>query len=408
MKGTLTMSSRERDRLHTIRQMDRHQLTVIEGAAALKISERHCYRLLRSYRQKGDAGLIHGLRGRISNRRYSARVKAHVVELYEKRYADYGPQLYTEVLLDELGLEISRETIRLWLGETGLWKRTRKGRRHRKKRPRRPHIGDMVQVDGSHHAWFEDRGPVCCLFVFVDDASSRSSLFFAPTESEQGALESLWRYIERFGIPRQIYCDRLSVYYSLTGETNFARTLRVLGAEIIYAHSPQAKGRVERANRTHQDRLVKALREAGIGTIEEANRFLATRYLEKHNARFATTDGLIDVHRSVAGRDLKNIICFETERCVYHDMTFRFHTLFYQILPAQSLLPVPRQRVTIRHWLDGSMHVFWREQELAVVPCPPDHRRRSASPVTPAESHPWRHKPVGKARFRSVAELCRR
>lgn len=408
MAETLTMSQKERDRGHILRQVVSNQLTVPQATQMLAISERHCYRLLRAYRQCGDAALIHRLRGRTSNRGYDAKEKTRILELYRTRFPDYGPVLFAETLLSLFQVTVSKETLRQWLLVEGLWKRARKGRRHRKKRPRREHIGDMVQVDGSHHTWFEHRGPACCLFVFIDDASNRSLMYFSATESEHNALHALWRYIVRYGIPHQIYLDRHGVYFSATSETNFARVLRILGIEIIHAHSPQAKGRVERANRTQQDRLVKALREAGISDIDRANAFLDAGYQDAHNARFAHTDQVVDVHRPVAGRDLKNIVCLETQRTVYHDMTFQFQARFFQILPAPSLLPVPRQRVTVRHWLDGSMHVFWREQELAIVPCAPDRPRKPPPPVTPADTHPWRQKLIGKARSKSIAELCRR
>lgn len=405
--GTLTMSTKERDRLHYMRLIEQDRLTIAEGAAAMAISERQCYRLLDRYRSQGDAGLIHRLRGRPSNRGYPASQRTRVVALYRERYPDYGPLLFTEKVQTVLTWDISRETIRQWLIAEDLWQRCRRGKRHRRKRPRRDMIGSLIQVDGSHHDWFEGRGPVCCLFVFIDDASNRTFLQFAPEEDTFAALHSLRFYVERHGIPHQVYIDRHAVYWSEHTQTDFARSVNALGAEIIYARSPQAKGRVERANRTHQDRLVKALREAGISDIESANRFLLAGYLDMHNERFAHTAGLEDIHRPVAGRDLNNLICFEQLRTVYHDMTIRVGSTFFQILPTCTLLPVPRQRVTIRRWLDGSLHVFWREQELAIAPCPPHQQRHLPRPVTPPASHPWYHKPVGKAKYTSIAQLCR-
>jgi hypothetical protein len=290
---------------------------------------------------------------------------------------------------------------------SGLWQRARKGRRHRRKRPRRDAVGELVQFDGSHHDWFEGRGPRCCLFVFIDDASNRSVLWFAPSESEQDALEALMRYVRRHGIPAALYVDRHSVYWDEHRTTQFARALAQLGCTLIYARSPQAKGRVERANRTHQDRLVKRLRLAGISSIEEANAFLDAGYLDEHNRRFASTDGLCDVHRPAEPYDLDNIICHEEERSVNHDMTIQVKAAFYQILPSRHTLPIPRQRVIVRHWLDGSMHVFWREREITVMACS-ERPKQPPRPVHPSDDHPWRHSPpIGKARRMTIADLCR-
>lgn len=407
MSENILMSKKERNTLHVLRSIEKKRITVCEGAEELSISERHLYRILRRYRESGDAGLIHRLRGHPSNRGYSEGIIKQVLDLYRKRYPDYGPQLFSEKIAEDLHLNMYRETIRRWLLKAGLWERVRKGRRHRKKRPRRSQIGAMIQVDGSHHDWFEGRGPKCCLIVFIDDASNRSFLFFSDEETIFAALMALRLYVERYGIPFQIYLDRHSVYWSEDSETEFARVARALGIQIIYARSPQAKGRVERANRTHQDRLVKALREANISDIDSANHFLATTYLDAHNARFANTDGLTDVHRPTEERDLSNIICFEEERTVYHDMTIRIKSTFYQILPSREILPIPRQRVIIRRWLDGSLHVFWRERELSIAACKLGGCDKIRPPVTQSSSHPWYHKPVGKARYTSMADLCR-
>jgi hypothetical protein len=263
-----------------------------------------------------------------------------------------------------------------------------------------------VQIAGSHHAWFEDRGPNCCLFVFIDDASNRTYFRFAAIENVHDAPLTLRRYLERFGIFEQAYTDRGSVYYDTRADTPFAHALHVLHSEIIFAPSPQAKGRVERANRTHQDRLVKVLRDRNISTIEEANRFLEKEYIDKHNARFARTDGLPDVHRPVGALDLDNILCIEEQRTVGHDMTFPYRAFRYQILPRGHERPLPRQKVTIRIWFDGSLHAFWREQELAITVY--TERQPATAPriPSPAEDHPWRHaRLIGKAKRRTIEEL---
>ena len=407
MSEALTMSKKERTRAHFYRLLANGTMTVSEVSEHLAISERQCYRMKARYRARGDAGLIHTLRGRPSNRGYKKGDRTRVIELYQKRYEDYGPTLFAERVEEDLQLAIDPETLRRWLLAAGVWHRARKGRRHRKKRPRRPAIGSLVQVDGSHHDWFEGRGPACCLFVFIDDASNRTFMRFSPAETILEALTALRLYVERFGIPEQIYADRKNIFYHSTTPTDFARAFSVLGGEMIFANSPQGKGRVERANRTHQDRLVKALRERKISTIEHANRFLEQEYLTLHNNRFSHGDGLPDVHRPVGNRTLENIICLETSRSVRYDMTFQYHGTFYQIHRSTRLLPMPRQSVTIRQWLDGTMHVFWREQEIPVSPC--DQNPAAAPPPLPhpADTHPWRHKtPIGKAKRKTIPELC--
>jgi transposase len=372
----------------------------------LRISARQCYRLLARYRREGEHGLIHRLRGRHSNRGYDPQERQRIVALYRERYSDYGPTLFGEKIQQDLQQTIDAETLRRWLLAAGAWQRARRGLRHRKKRPRRSAIGALVQIDGSHHHWFEDRGPACCLFVCIDDASNRTFMYFAEAETELAGLVVLSQYLERYGIPEEIYTDRKNIYGANNRPSDFARAVAVLGVRMIYAHSPQAKGRVERANRTHQDRLVKALREANICTIEQGNAFLAQGYLDEHNQRFSHPDGLVDVHRPIGTRDLRNIVCRETRRFVHNDMTFQYRGTFYQILPT-ALQPLPRHTVIVRQWLDGSLHVFWREQQVPFKPCPQTPMRSVPVLPHPPESHPWRTKaPIGKAKRKTIKELC--
>jgi transposase len=407
MNETLTMSKKEREKSHYMRLLTIGGISIAVAAEELGLSERQCYRLLKTYKDKGDEGLIHGLRGCKSNAAYSYDQKQKVIALYQEKYGDYGPTLFSEKVEEVYGLTINRETLRQWWIKKGLWKQARKGRRHRKKRQRRSEIGALVQVDGSHHDWFEGRGPWCCLFVFIDDASNFSFMFFSKEEDSHNALKSLQLYIERHGIPAAIYVDRKSVYWAEDTVTDFARASATLGIKIIYSRSPQGKGRVERANRTHQDRLVKALREANVSDIEAANRFLMETYIEKHNARFSMTEELPDIHRSPNRYDLRNIICFETDRSVYNDMTIRIDNQFFQIKKTNQLLPVPRQRVIVRRWLDGSMHVFWREKEITIQLCAEDRcNKHPAKPIT-TDLHPWRQKPqIGRAKKKTISELC--
>jgi len=399
MREALSMSKREREIADVLRKRQAGMITVAEAATALRISSRHVYRLQARYLQDGDAGLIHGLAGKPSNRGYAKRIRHWITDVYQKSYPDYGPVLFSERLRSKYQIVVDHETLRRWLVAAGLWKKARKGRRHRKKRERRDHMGAMTQVDGSSHAWFEDRGAPCCLFVYIDDASSQSLLYFAPSEDTEHALRSLRLYIERYGIMHTIYSDRGSVFGNREEETVYSRAAGKLGIEMIYANSPQAKGRVERANRTHQDRLVKTLREHNICDIDAANRFLFEEYLDQHNALFAHRENLKDIHRPAEGWDLDNILCVELTRHVYPDMTFRVGGQFYQILPQTTLMPVPRQKVQVRYWLDGSMHVFWKEHALAFAPFTGRILSKKAPSPGPPQEHPWRKKPpIGKAK----------
>jgi hypothetical protein len=397
MKDTLTMSKREREYLDVMQRIERGELTRSAAASMLDLSERHVYRLLEWYRTDGDGGVVHGLRGRSSNRGYGPEIRSQVTGLYRQReFSDYGPQLFSEVLYERLRLRLSAETVRQWLMKDGLWSGRRAPRRHRKKRDRREGIGSLVQFDGSPHDWFEGRGPACCLLVAIDDASSRVFMRFAPSEDTEHVMRTLWEYMERYGIPQALYTDHGSVYAPRKDDsetvTELGRALQTLGVKLIFANSPQAKGRVERSNRTHQDRLIKALRRNGISTIEEANRYLDEHYLAEHNEDYACVDGQLDVHRTIFGLKLEDIFCFEEQRKVNNDYTVQYEGSFIQLERSESPLPPLRATVTIRRWLDGSLHIYWNETELAyrVLEGKPEPK----PPQKPPRNHPWRGKPV--------------
>jgi len=410
MNGTLIMNAKERHTLVILQQHLGHQLTVAEAAASLDLSERQLYRMKARFKREGDAGLVHRGRGKRSNFAYGVLVRQEVLALYRNKYGDYGPTLFAERLEENEGYVIDHETLRRWLRAAGLMPQVRKSHKHRQKRPRQPHIGSMVQLDGSDHDWFEGRGPRCTLLVFIDDASNTTFMRFATSENAKEVLAATQEYVTRFGIPSLFYTDHGSVFYKETKATDFVRALQVLGTKVIYAHSPQAKGRVERANRTHQDRLVKILREKGISTIEDANAFLDSEYLADHNARFAHPDRLENIHRPATHFDLRNIFCFETDRCVRNDTTIQYKSEVLQLLGVNGLCPVPKQMVTVRRWLDGSVHVFLHEHELRWETAPADHPRRRKLRLGQAQTvdHPWYHKPIGKAKRYTISELCQR
>ena len=401
---TLTMSPKERERLKVLHHLDKSELCCSDAAESLDISERQLYRLRARYRNEGDDGLIHRLRGCLSNRGYSRKIRMRVMELYRERYSDYGPTLFSEMIVKEHSGElplVDHETLRRWLLKASLWTAQRTRKAHRRKRERREKIGSLVQFDGSDHDWFEGRGPWCCLLVAIDDASGRVFMRFARSENARDVLLTLRRYVELYGIPREIYTDKANIYHPPSkGEklTDVGRALTRLGVRMIVAHSPQAKGRVEISNRTHQDRLVKALRHHNICTIDAANRFLEQTYLGEHNKHFARiSDDLKDVHRPSDGLDFDNIFCFETTRRVYNDFTITLGSQFIQLERSRAPLPPPGRSVIVRRWLDKSLHIFHNNDELAFsffyTP-----KTKSQKPVSqPPPDHPWRHKnPIGR------------
>ncbi len=360
------------------------------------------YRLLHRHKKDGDQGIIHPLRGKTSNRGYAPVVRSHVLKLYQERYSDYGSTLFSEILSEHHHITIDSDTLRRWLKEAKLWNGVRAARRHRQKRARREARGALLQFDGSFHDWFEGRGPECCLLVAIDDASGEVFLRFSRSENTADALRILQRYVERYVIPQQFYTDYGSVYYNKHhGQTDVARALKTLGVELIYAHSPQAKGRVERSNRTHQDRLIKALRRHNISTIDDANRYLEESYINEHNQRFAHSIGLDDIHRSAVGLDLKNIFCFETMRQLHNDSTITLNNTFVQLLRSNDPLPPPRTQLIVRRWLDDSPHIFWNHHELRyeTFSDKPPHIRKL---YTPPPDHPWRRKLLGSFVLRNV------
>lgn len=399
MPETLTMSTKETERLKVISRIEHNELTVAEAAESLPLGERQLYRILERYRRLGEQGLIHRLRGSHSNAGYEPETRTKAIRLYREQYSDYGPTLFAEKLELYHSLTVSRRTLTRWLCQASLWAGSRKKRPHRKKRERRSCIGSLIQFDGSDHAWFEDRGKRCCLLVAIDDASNRVFARLASVEDTVSVLSFWYEYVERFGIPAEIYTDFGSVYRDNNNHgrsTQFGRAMSALGVKLIYAHSPQAKGRVERSNRTHQDRLIKALREQSISTIEEANRFLEEFYINHHNERFALKESFTDIHRSAAGIDLNNIFCFEEPRHVYNDWTITLDAHYIQLVASEAPLPPARSKVIVRRWLDGSLHIFWNEHELAYKLLHSKPKLNVPTLHRPSPDHPWRKKSFGK------------
>ncbi len=283
IKETVTMSHKELDRLHIIQESLNRHITQEQAAARIGISIRQVKRLVQRYRNEGPSGLVSRRRGKRPNNSFSTEFRATVISLLKGRYADFGPTLACEKLREIHGLCLSIETLRKWMVEEGIWReRRRKFARIYQRRMRRPSYGELIQIDGSPHDWFEGRGPKCTLIVFIDDATSAlMALRFAPAETTRAYMETLRGYLNDHGVPLALYSDRHSIFRVNNPEregelTQFTRAIKTLGIEPIHANSPQAKGRVERANQTLQDRLVKEMRLQGISDIETANAWLPT------------------------------------------------------------------------------------------------------------------------------------
>jgi transposase len=292
--GWLTVSARDLQRIEVLTEVLAGRRTTASAATVLAVSVRQTQRLLTRYRDGGGGALIHKARGRSSNYQLSAGIRDYALELIRQSYRDFGPTLAAEILLERHGLQVSRETLRKWMVEAGLWLSRKQRRTFHQPRLRRESYGELIQIDGSEHRWFEERGAPCTLLVFIDDATSRiMQLRFVPSESTDSYFEVLRGYLDVHGCPVAFYSDKHSVFRinkpearGGQGMTQFGRALAELNIEILCANSSQAKGRVERANRTLQDRLVKELRVDGISDMDAGNRFLPG-FVQRFNERFA-------------------------------------------------------------------------------------------------------------------------
>ena len=404
-EDVIMVRQRELKRLHVIHKVLEGTLTQKEAAALVSLTDRQLRRIVKRIRKEGDAGIRHKARGKPSNRRLPLKLKKRIVRLYQKTYADFGPTLFTEKLEEREGIVISRETARAWLMEEGAWKKHRRRKEHRQWRERKDRYGEMVQMDGSHHDWFEGRGPVCTFMGYIDDATGNVFGRFYGYEGTIPAMDSFTKYIKKRGLPMAIYLDKHTTYKSpaeptLEDELNgteplseFGRALSELGVELIHAHSPQAKGRIERLFNTLQDRLVKEMRLDGISTIAAANNFLVA-YLPWYNRRFAVKpkkEG--NLHRSPKGLDLSAILCVKTERTLKNDNTIQHERKLYQI---QDRLRT--KKVMVEDRIDGSMRitskgVSVRFHQIAHRPVTPQSERPVVTRSTahkPPPDHPWR------------------
>lgn len=331
--GWVVMSERELNRVEVLAQVDDGRLSVDNAANMLALTRRQIFWLLKMYRQDGASAIRHKARGKPPNNRIHKAKRDYALSLIKENYPDFGPTLAAEMLAEHHGLNVSRETVRKWMQEDGLWLSRKQRRTFHQPRLRRECFGELIQIDGSEHRWFEDRGDPCTLLVFIDDATSTlMELRFVKSESTFSYFEALERYLTTHGRPVAFYSDKHTVFRvpkpseHMIGMTQFGRALAELQIEILCANTSQAKGRVERANRTLQDRLVKELRIAGISDMKAANAFLPG-FMERYNDKFAKPAARPDnLHHALnaAPDRLAEIFCLRNKRYVSKDLTLKY------------------------------------------------------------------------------------
>ena len=414
------MSTRELRRAEVLARVKSETLRLVDAAKMLELSYRQTKRLWKRYLGEGAKGLQHRSAGRGSNRAKPEKFRRKVLQLIREKYSGtererFGPTLAAEHLADEDGVQVGEETLRRWMLAEGLWSRKRRRKAHRKRRERRQHFGDLVQLDGSFHAWFEERGPRGCLMNMVDDATGTTSCRMGEQETIWTAVGVLQGWIGKYGVPRALYTDWKNVYKRQPTEgerlrgkaptTQFGRMCERLEIRIIAASSPQAKGRVERNNGVHQDRLVKKLRRQGIQSYEATNEYLEAEYLPEHNQRFAREAARAENYhvKTPSAAKLREVFRLETERWISNDWVVQYRGHFLQLRPQNRRYGPTKAKALICEWEDGAVEVHYRGERMdyedlvvrpqAVQVAPREPSREPAKHVgsKPAPGHPWRH-----------------
>jgi transposase len=360
------MSEKERQRKALFEMVKQGKLTLVQAAIQCNLGYRQALRVYHNYLKKGDAGLVHQARGQKSNRSHPHR--AIIITQYQERYEGFGPTLAAEKLIEEDGLLVNHETLRGWLIKENLWHKTRKRSPYRSQRERKAQFGELIQMDGSIHDWFEEDHHDCLLNM-VDDATSKTFAHLASGETTRCVFWAIWKWIERYGIPLAFYVDLKTVYVS-PKDTTFShveKACKKLGIRIIKAYSPQAKGRVERKHGVYQDRFVKELRLKNIKTIPEANALLENGFIDKLNEKFEKpARNEQSAHRPLNDIDLNQILCWEYERQVQNDWTFSFKNKCYQIEKLYGCVVRPKAKITVRYHLDDSISVWYKDKKLSI------------------------------------------
>jgi len=411
--GLLAMSTQEVERATVIRQVIEKRLKQTEAAKLLKITPRQVRRLKQAYRQFGAEGLVSKHRGRAANNRHGAEVKAFVKKLIASQYYDFGPTFASEKLQERHKIVVNKETLRQWMIEWELWKPKRqKAARIHQSRIRRACFGELVQIDGSHHDWFEGRAAACCLLVFIDDATSRLvGLHFEESETTAGYFKLSRAHIEKYGRPLAYYSDKFGVFRvnhrgCEDSETQFGRAMRELDIELICADSAQAKGRVERANKTLQDRLIKEMRLRGLNSIEAANAY-AVEFIKSWNQRFAVeAQSDMDAHRKELPNDEEMNLVFSIQkmRTLSKNLELSYENIIYQVQTKTTGYRLRHAKVTVCEDLSGKVTLLYKGQvlhykQLLKQQRVPDviDKKQIAKKITqikkrykPGADHPWK------------------
>lgn len=420
MSDILHMSKQELNRAHVMRQLDEGQIKQRHAAEQLDLSLRQIKRLLKTYRRVGDKGLVSKRRGRASNHHLDPQTQQRTLELLQTRYADFGPTLAHEKLTEVHHLAIGRETVRRLMIQARLW------HPHHARQPiihqlreRRPRVGELVQMDGSPFAWFEDRAPACTLLVYIDDATSQlMHLYFTEAESTFSYFEATEHYLRQHGKPLAFYSDKLSVFrvnqpndLGGSGMTQFTRAMTQLGIEVICANTPQAKGRVERANQTLQDRLVKEMRLRGIANRVAGNRYLP-EFIRGFNVRFGVPPrDPENAHRPLLPHeDLARLLTIQEMRILSKNLTLQYNKVIYQIQTVRPTYALRKARVVVRENARGEITIEYKGKPLTYTVYREQAKRaevvtskqiaiklddltasaKKGKPYIPPPNHPWR------------------
>jgi hypothetical protein len=415
-KDIIRMSVKELNRLKIIEGVIGREVTQEKASEVLGLTDRHVRRVVKRVREEGERGIVHRGRGRCSHRRMSKELEERIALVVGRRYKGFGPTLASEKLSEFEGIEVSKEKLRQIMMRRGFWQRKRKRSEVHPWRERKDHCGEMVQMDGSHHDWLEGRGPKLVLMGYVDDAMSRFYGRFYDYEGVYPAMDSLERYIRLYGFPQSLYSDKHSTYKTtrepsldelLKGEsaaTQFVRACRELEIRVIHAHSPQAKGRIERVFGILQDRLVKEMRLAQISTKDQANEFLE-EFLPRYNERFSkVAKKEKDLHRPlIQGFDLREIFCIKATRTITNDYIVKWGGRKLRI--ERPSIAMRRQKVQVMEHFDGEIQIKFNRRYLPyreafdLKPVKPTQAKKSApakkkGKYIPPSNHPWKkHNP---------------
>lgn len=411
--GKLRLSVKERARAEVLSKVAKSSISLRKASELLGVSYRQMLRIWKRYEADGISGLKHRLRDQPSNHRIEADRRDRVMNLYQTKYGDFGPTLAVEYLRKVDGEELNEETLRQWLIEAGLWSPRRRAAPHRQWRARREHWGEMVQMDGSNHDWFEGRRGKASMMVMVDDATNWTHAKLFESETTAAAMTVFGEYVGHYGRPRSLYVDRAAIYETTRDSTveetlkdaapltQFARAMQQLDVQLILARSPQAKGRVERRHGVFQDRFVKALRLRQINTLESANAYLEGEYLDELNDQFSVpARSLVDLHRNLP-RDMKleDVLCYQEPRVVQNDWTVSWCNRIFQLSPEHQKLSLARKSIVVSELLDGTIRLTFKGRRLSwtevsarepKAKTKPKITTTSKTAYRPSATHPWR------------------